>query len=48
MHKGLTDEQLGAIVHDYYVEQGWDPETGIPTRETILALEIEEDAGAIA
>lgn len=43
-HKGLTDEQLGEIVRDYYVEQGWDPETGVPTPETIRELELEEDA----
>jgi aldehyde:ferredoxin oxidoreductase len=47
MHKGLTDEQIGEIVRDYYLEQGWDPETGVPTAETIRALEIEEDAGAL-
>jgi aldehyde:ferredoxin oxidoreductase len=47
-HKGLTDEQLGEIVRDYYVEQGWDPETGVPTPETLATLEIEEDAAAIA
>ena len=44
MHKGLNDEELGAIVSDYYREQGWDPETGVPTRETIAALELEADA----
>jgi aldehyde:ferredoxin oxidoreductase len=43
-HAGLTDELLGKIVTDYYVEQGWDPETGVPTAETIKALDLEEDA----
>lgn len=43
-HKGLTGEELGEIVTDYYVEQGWDPETGAPTRETVRALGIEADA----
>jgi aldehyde:ferredoxin oxidoreductase len=43
-HKGLTDEQLGEIVRDYYVEQGWDSETGVPTPETIRELQIEDDA----
>jgi aldehyde:ferredoxin oxidoreductase len=43
-HKGLTAEQQGAIVVEYYVKQGWDPESGVPTRETIRALEIEADA----
>jgi aldehyde:ferredoxin oxidoreductase len=44
MHKGLTDEQLSEIVRNYYVEQGWDPETGVPAVETIHLLDIEEDA----
>jgi aldehyde:ferredoxin oxidoreductase len=43
-HKGLTDEELEKIVTDYYVEQGWHPETGAPTRETVRALGIEADA----
>jgi aldehyde:ferredoxin oxidoreductase len=46
-HKGLTDEDLGEIVRNYYVEQGWDPESGAPTRETIRQLDIEEDAAAL-
>ncbi len=41
---GLTDEILNKIVTDYYIEQGWDPETGKPLPETIKALEIEVDA----
>jgi aldehyde:ferredoxin oxidoreductase len=43
-HAGLTSEQQDKIVTDYYVEQGWDPATGVPMAETIRALEIEEDA----
>ncbi len=45
-HAGLTREQQDKIVTDYYVEQGWDAETGVPTPATIRALEIEADAGA--
>ena len=41
---GLTDEILEKIVTDYYIEQGWDPETGKPLPETIKALELELDA----
>ncbi|MEI7924860.1 MAG: aldehyde ferredoxin oxidoreductase family protein [Chloroflexota bacterium] len=41
---GLTDEILDKIVTDYYIEQGWDPETGKPLAETIKALDIEVDA----
>jgi aldehyde:ferredoxin oxidoreductase len=43
-HPGLTAEQQRKIVTDYYVEQGWDAETGVPTSETIKALELTEDA----
>ena len=43
-HKGLTAAQQGAIVTEYYLKQGWDPEGGVPTKETIRALEIEADA----
>ena len=43
-HKGLTREQQETIVTDYYVEYGWDPATGVPTRETISKLRIEADA----
>jgi aldehyde:ferredoxin oxidoreductase len=43
-HSGLTSEQLDTIVTDYYVEQGWDPATGVPTDQTIRDLELTEDA----
>ena len=43
-HAGFTSEQQAKIVTDYYVEQGWDSVSGVPTVETIRALEIEEDA----
>jgi aldehyde:ferredoxin oxidoreductase len=43
-HAGLTREQQDKIVTDYYVEYGWDPQTGVPTQETIRRLEIEQDA----
>jgi aldehyde:ferredoxin oxidoreductase len=43
-HAGLTEEQQAKIVTDYYIEQGWDPDTGVPTAETIRDLEIEADA----
>jgi len=45
-HAGLTAEQQAKIVTDYYVEQGWDPETGVPTAATIAALGLEADAAA--
>jgi aldehyde:ferredoxin oxidoreductase len=43
-HAGLTPEQQRKVVTDYYVEQGWDAETGVPTAATIRELEIESDA----
>jgi aldehyde:ferredoxin oxidoreductase len=43
-HQGLTSSQLGDIVTEYYVEQGWDRDTGVPTPETIRTLELEGDA----
>ena len=43
-HSGLTGEQLDKIVTEYYVEQGWDPQTGVPTDATIRELDLEEDA----
>ncbi len=43
-HKGLTREHLEQVVTDYYVEQGWDPDTGRPTADTIRALGLEADA----
>jgi aldehyde:ferredoxin oxidoreductase len=47
-HPGLSAEQQAAIVTDYYREQGWDPDTGVPTADTIRTLEIEDDAtGAV-
>jgi aldehyde:ferredoxin oxidoreductase len=47
-HAGLSEEAQRAIVREYYVEQGWDAETGVPTPETIRALEIEADAAPAA
>ena len=47
-HKGLLDEDLEKLVTAYYIEQGWDPETGRPTPETIATLGIEADAVGLA
>jgi aldehyde:ferredoxin oxidoreductase len=46
-HAGLTMEQQAKVVTDYYIEQGWDPETGAPTAETIRTLELTEDAAHV-
>ena len=34
----VTREALERMVEDYYAEQGWDPETGVPTRRCLEAL----------
>jgi aldehyde:ferredoxin oxidoreductase len=43
-HAGLTRAQQDKIVSDYYVEQGWDAATGVPTADTLRTLELEADA----
>ncbi len=43
-HKGLTAEAMGEVVTAYYIEQGWDPESGRPTPETVRTLGLEADA----
>jgi aldehyde:ferredoxin oxidoreductase len=43
-HAGVSHEMQDDIVTKYYVEYGWDPATGAPTRETITKLAIEADA----
>lgn len=34
----VTREALERMVEDYYDEQGWDPETGIPTQKRLEEL----------
>jgi aldehyde:ferredoxin oxidoreductase len=46
-HPGFSREAQEKIVTDYYVEYGWDPATGVPTRNTISALDIEADAAHV-
>lgn len=46
-HRGLSAEELEQIVTDYYIEQGWDPVTGAPTRQTVRALGLEQDAAGL-
>jgi len=40
----LATEDVQAIVADYYLEQGWHPQTGAPLAGTLQALEIAEYA----
>jgi len=42
MMKRLTRDDLHRLLDDYYDERGWSIETGIPTRETLRRLELEE------
>ena len=42
----LPTEEIDQIVTDYYVEHGWDPQTGAPTSETLRALGLETYASS--
>jgi aldehyde:ferredoxin oxidoreductase len=44
----ITEEEVAGIVRDYYVAQGWDPETGVPTADTLRALDLPTDLLAAA
>ncbi len=37
----LTREQIEAMVSDYYREQGWHPDTGVPEPETLKRLALD-------
>ncbi len=47
-HPGLDLEEIVSIRSNYYMNQGWDPQTGVPTEETIALLGLEEEAKAAA
>jgi aldehyde:ferredoxin oxidoreductase len=38
MHKGVSLEQQGEIVTEYYTRMGWDAESGLPTTATMTSL----------
>jgi len=40
--KKLSKEDVIQLIEDYYRERGWDPGTGIPTREKLMELGLEE------
>src|SRR6202011_4684805 len=42
--KRLSKEQVRTVVTDYYVQQGWDADSGAPLTGTLEALEIGEYA----
>jgi aldehyde:ferredoxin oxidoreductase len=43
--KRLSKEEVRTVVTDYYVQQGWDAESGAPLSGTLEALDIAEYAG---
>jgi aldehyde:ferredoxin oxidoreductase len=47
LHEGLTDEQQGELVTDYYRELGWDERSGEPTEATIERLGLAADAARV-
>ena len=40
--KRVTRDEVKTIVHDYYVAQGWHPESGAPLNGTLEALGIAD------
>lgn len=42
--KRLAEDEVRGIVMDYYVDQGWDPQSGAPLLGTLRALEMAEYA----
>jgi len=43
--KPLSREACEALLDDYYDERGWDVETGIPEKKTLVELGLEDAAG---
>jgi aldehyde:ferredoxin oxidoreductase len=44
----ITREEVAGLVRDYYVAQGWDPDSGVPTADTLRALDLPADLLAAA
>jgi aldehyde:ferredoxin oxidoreductase len=42
----VTREEVATIVRDYYLLQGWDPESGVPSPETLRALDLPVELAA--
>ncbi len=40
--KKLSKEDVEKLIEDYYVDRGWDPSTGIPTREKLEDLDLND------
>jgi len=43
-HAGINLEEIISIRSNYYITQGWDSQTGVPTRETLDKLGLAEVA----
>jgi aldehyde:ferredoxin oxidoreductase len=46
--KTLTSDDLEQMLDDYYDERGWNIETGLPTREKLVELDLEDIADDLA
>ena len=44
----LSREKVDELLDDYYEVRGWDKKTGIPTREKLHELEMDEEAESLA
>ena len=36
----VTPEEVDTIVRDYYLLQGWDPDSGVPSADTLRTLDL--------
>ena len=45
--KAVTRDRLERMLDDYYDERGWDLESGIPTKERLIELGLEEFAEVV-
>ncbi|MFC2022433.1 aldehyde ferredoxin oxidoreductase family protein, partial [Chloroflexota bacterium] len=44
---GVTEDELEEMKNDYYQLMGWDVETGVPTRETLMKLGLADVASVL-
>jgi len=42
--KAVSEEDFDRLIEDYYDERGWDTKTGIPTRQKLVELKLEDIA----
>lgn len=46
--EAISREKLKQLIRDYYRERGWNPDTGVPTREKLTELGLEDVARDLA